>query len=176
MLTDVQTPFLGTPLVPLKHKENGRTDGCEPSIPRPVPWALSLRRKRTNGVSTHGVTAIFYVFWQEVLFAVRPRAEPPQYSLRRWGVTCLFKDVSHETPDVTPCRTSPPMPFLGTRPVRNAWCHTKSRLTAAGSTSLTASFSAEKFHFSTQPLAISWRVRGEFVQNKGTAPRKSTPG
>ena len=33
------------------------------------------------------------------------------YSLWRWCVACLFKDVSRETPDVTPCRTSPPMPF-----------------------------------------------------------------
>ena len=33
------------------------------------------------------------------------------YSLWRWGVTFHVLDVSHETPDVTPCRTSLPMPF-----------------------------------------------------------------
>ena len=41
-------------------------------------------------------------------------------------------DVSHETPDVTPCRTSPPMLFFRTRLARNAWCNTMSHLTAAG--------------------------------------------
>ena len=35
----------------------------------------------------------------------------PPYSLWRWGVTCHVLDVSYETPDVTPCRTSPPMPI-----------------------------------------------------------------
>ena len=55
-------------------------------------------------------------------------AKVATYSLWRGGVTCLFKDVSHETPDVTPCRTSPPMPFLRTRVLREAPdvtpCHT----------------------------------------------------
>ena len=54
------------------------------------------------------------------------------YSLWRWGVEYLFKDVSHETPDVTPCCTSPPMPFFRTCLARNAWCNTMSHLTAAG--------------------------------------------
>ena len=34
------------------------------------------------------------------------------YFLWRRGVTCHVLDVSHETPDVTPCRTSPPMPYF----------------------------------------------------------------
>ena len=34
------------------------------------------------------------------------------YSVWRWGVTCLFNYVSHDTPDVTPRDTSSPMPFL----------------------------------------------------------------
>ena len=34
------------------------------------------------------------------------------YSLWRWGVTFWMWDVSHETPDVTPCRTSPPLPVF----------------------------------------------------------------
>ena len=38
----------------------------------------------------------------------------------------------HETPDVTPCRTSPPMPVFRSRLARNAWCNTISQLTAAG--------------------------------------------
>ena len=58
----------------------------------------------------------------------------PVYSLWRWGVICLFQDVLHETPDVTPCRTSAPMPFFRTCLARNAWCNTMSHLTAAGST------------------------------------------
>ena len=43
----------------------------------------------------------------------------------------LFKHVSHKTPDVTPCHTSPPMPSLPTRLARNARCDTMSHLTAA---------------------------------------------
>ena len=34
--------------------------------------------------------------------------------------TCLFEDVSRETPDVTPCRTSPPMRVVRTCLARNA--------------------------------------------------------
>ena len=52
-----------------------------------------------------------------------------------WGVTCLFKEVSRETPDVTPCRTSPPMPVFRTRLARNARCNTMSHLTTTGSSS-----------------------------------------
>ena len=51
-----------------------------------------------------------------------------EYSLWRWGVACLFKDVSHDTPDVTPGCTSPPMPVFRTRLPRKtpdvAPCHT----------------------------------------------------
>ena len=55
------------------------------------------------------------------------------YPLWRWGVTCLFKDVPHETPNVAPCRTSPPMPVFRTWYLaRTAWCNTMSHLTAAG--------------------------------------------
>ena len=54
------------------------------------------------------------------------------YSLWRWDVTFHVLDVSHETPDVTPCRTPPPMPAFRTCLVRNAWCHTMSHRTAAG--------------------------------------------
>ena len=36
------------------------------------------------------------------------------YSLWRWGGTCHVLDVSYETPDITPCRTSPSMPLLYT--------------------------------------------------------------
>ena len=36
--------------------------------------------------------------------------------------------VSRETPDVTPCRTSPPMPVFCTCLVRNAWCNTMLKL------------------------------------------------
>ena len=57
-----------------------------------------------------------------------------RYSLWKWGVTCLFKDVSHEMPDTTSCRTSPPIPFFRARLARNAWCNTVSHLTAAGCT------------------------------------------
>ena len=52
-----------------------------------------------------------------------------RYSLWRWGVTFHVLDVSHETPHVTPRRTSPPMPFFCTC---LAWCNTMSHLTAAG--------------------------------------------
>ena len=55
-----------------------------------------------------------------------------KYSLWRWGLTYLFKHVSHETPDVTPCRASLPMPFVYTRLARNARCNTMPHLTAAG--------------------------------------------
>ena len=52
------------------------------------------------------------------------------YSLWRWGVTRLFKDVS---PDVTPCSASPPMPFFRTSLARDAWgtanFHTKNSQT-----------------------------------------------
>ena len=49
------------------------------------------------------------------------------YCLRRWGATCSLKGVSRETPDVAPCRTSPPMPFgFRTSLARNAWCNTMS--------------------------------------------------
>ena len=58
-----------------------------------------------------------------------------RYSLWRWGVTCLFKEVSHETPDGTQCRTSPPMLFFRARLARNARCNTMSHLTAAGCSS-----------------------------------------
>ena len=58
-----------------------------------------------------------------------------EYSLWGWGVTFHVLDVSHETPDVTPCRTSPPMPFVRTCLARNAWCNTRSHLTAAGCSS-----------------------------------------
>ena len=34
--------------------------------------------------------------------------EHVMHSLWRWGVTYSFEDVSHETPDGTPCHTSPP--------------------------------------------------------------------
>ena len=34
------------------------------------------------------------------------------HSLWRWGVTFHSVDVSYETPDVTPCRTSPPKGVL----------------------------------------------------------------
>ena len=54
------------------------------------------------------------------------------YSLWRWGVTFHDLDVSHETPDVTPCRTSPPMPVVRTSLERNARFNTMSHLTAAG--------------------------------------------
>ena len=50
-------------------------------------------------------------------------------------VTCLFKDVSQETPDVAPCHTSPPLPFVvhiscetpdvtpcHTSPPQGVWC------------------------------------------------------
>ena len=57
------------------------------------------------------------------------------YSLWRWGVAYLFNDVSHKTPGVTPCRTSPPMPVFRMLLARNARCNTMSHLTAAGSTS-----------------------------------------
>ena len=59
---------------------------------------------------------------------------PFRHSLWRWGVTCLSKDVSNETPDVTPCRASPPMPPCRTCLAQNAWCKTMSHLTAAGCT------------------------------------------
>jgi len=36
----------------------------------------------------------------------------PTYTLLRWGVASMFFDVSHETPDVTPRRTSPQMLFF----------------------------------------------------------------
>ena len=36
--------------------------------------------------------------------------------------TC-FKDASRETPDVTPCRTSPPLPIFRTCLARNARCN-----------------------------------------------------
>ena len=38
--------------------------------------------------------------------------------VRCYVVTYHVLDVSHETPDVTPCRTSPPMPFFRTHPPR----------------------------------------------------------
>ena len=69
------------------------------------------------------------------------------YSLWRWGVTCLSKDVLHETPDVAPCRTSPPMSFFRTRLARNTRCNTMSRLTAAMSSML----------FETWPMFAKWR-------------------
>ena len=56
------------------------------------------------------------------------------YSLRRWGVTFHVLDVSHETHDVTTCRSSPPMLSCCTRLARNARCKTMSHLTAAGCT------------------------------------------
>ena len=57
-----------------------------------------------------------------------------RYSLWRWGVTFHVLDVSHEAPDVTPSRASPPMPVFRTCLARNAWCNTMSHLTAAGCT------------------------------------------
>ena len=83
------------------------------------------------------------------------------YSLWRWGVTYLFKDVSHETPDVTPCRTSPPMPLVRTRLARNAWCNTISHLTAAGCTT-----------FSTH---ASWLVRSLGDQVRRRVPERMSP-
>ena len=65
------------------------------------------------------------------------------YSLWRRGVTYLFKDVSHETPDVTPRRTSLPMPFVRTCLARNTRGNTMSHLTAAGS---------------IMPLLHAWKV------------------
>ena len=50
----------------------------------------------------------------------------------RRGVTFHALDVSRETPDVTPCRASAPMPAVPTRLARNARCDTVSHLTAAG--------------------------------------------
>ena len=52
----------------------------------------------------------------------------------RYYMFVWIKDVSHEAPDVTPCRTSPPMPVFRTHLERNAWCKTMSHLTAAGCT------------------------------------------
>ena len=54
------------------------------------------------------------------------------YPLWRWGVTFHGLDVSHATPDVTPCRTSPPTPFFRMHLARNARCNTVSHLAAAG--------------------------------------------
>ena len=48
------------------------------------------------------------------------------YSLRRWGVTFYVLYVWYETPDVTPCRTSPPMPIVRTCLAQHAWCNTMS--------------------------------------------------
>ena len=77
----------------------------------------------------------------------------PRHSLWRWVVTCcLFRikennkkrtkekntkekkkqDVSHEAPDATPGRTSPPMPFVRTCLARNTWFDTMSHFAAAG--------------------------------------------
>ena len=41
-----------------------------------------------------------------------PEENDRSYSLWRWGVTSHVLDVSYETPDVTPCRTSPPIPLF----------------------------------------------------------------
>ena len=54
---------------------------------------------------------------------------------RRWCVTISVLDVSHETLDVIPCRTSLPLPFFRTCLARSAWCNTMSHLTAAGGVS-----------------------------------------
>ena len=75
-------------------------------------------------------------------------------SLWRWGVTYVFKDVSHETPDVTPCHTSPPMPTFRTCLARNAWCNTMSHLSAAGSTDYTTLV----IMLLVQPTLLFWKV------------------
>ena len=49
----------------------------------------------------------------------------------------------HETPDVRPCRTSLPMPFVRTRLARNAWCNTMSHLTATGRGNSTPAYDAQ---------------------------------
>ena len=87
------------------------------------------------------------------------------YSLWRWGVSCLFRVVSHEMPDVTPCRISPRMPFFRTCLARNAWCSTMSHLTAAGCKTIRLGmekgrlgFSNERIHEHTlEALLKDWR-------------------
>ena len=83
-----------------------------------------------------------YIYYLQRALAVSRRSAADQnagpdisYSLWMWGVTCCFEDVSHETPDVRTCPTSPPKPFFRARLVRNAWCNTMSHLTATGCTS-----------------------------------------
>ena len=67
----------------------------------------------------------------------------------------LSKDVSHETPDVAPCRTLPPMPFVRTCLARNARCDTMSHLTAAGCRSQGGGSHGTRV-FSSQTPAIVW--------------------
>ena len=66
--------------------------------------------------------------------AVRGKESECSHSCGGEVLRLMFLDVSHETLDVTPCRTSPPMPLVCARLVRSALCNTRSHLTAAGCT------------------------------------------
>ena len=91
--------------------------------------------------------------------AARPRGALPRhllrtadwlwYSLRRRGAKCLLKYVSRETPDVTPCRTSPPKPLFLADLARNAWCNTCTQTEELSTLQALAHRTVEGLNFAT---------------------------
>ena len=141
--TSAEVPHGATP-----KKRPARASHRQPPPPTflvpPAPIAQSSREFRGNHLSN--ATCLTHVSFKSdescsnVWWSLTRRKEYQtneaildQYSLWRWGVTSLFEDVSRETPDVTTCRTSPPMAFL--LYMSRAKCsisNTMSHLTAAG--------------------------------------------
>ena len=82
---------------------------------------------RGVAASTRAVTRVVSADWPNGR-RQRPRATPCGGEVLR---VCL-KTSRTKTNDVTPCRTSPPKPFVRTCLARNTRCNTILHLTAAG--------------------------------------------
>ena len=68
------------------------------------------------------VYVYIYIYIYMYIHKHTPRgiAARAPHSMWSRGVASQVLDVSHETPDVAPCRISPPMPFCRTCLARNA--------------------------------------------------------